>query len=212
MIKFDKISLSFDGKEIFSGLDLEIGAGEKVVLSGRSGIGKSSLFGLVLGFVVPDSGSVFFEGVRVDEKSVWDLRRKVSYIDQDVSAGYGKVSDWLSFVSDFKANQDLDFGSERIFGLMDLFGMKHDLLEKSVSELSGGERQRMAIIVSQLLNRKVYLLDEVTSALDKVLKPKVAAFFMENPDWTVISVSHDPVWTESGNVKVYDMEAMEWKR
>ncbi len=212
MIKFDKICLSFDGKKIFSGLDLEIASGEKVVLSGRSGIGKSSLFGLVLGFIVPDSGSVFFDGVRVDEKSVWDVRKKAAFVDQDVSAGYGRLGDWFSSVSGFKANSDADFSDDRIFELMDRLDLKKDLLGKNVSELSGGERQRSALIVSLILKRKVFLLDEVTSALDKELKKKVAAMFFEDADLTVACVSHDPVWSESPNARMFDMEALEWKR
>jgi ATP-binding cassette, subfamily B, bacterial len=70
MIKYDKIKLDFDGKVIFNDFSLEIAKGEKAVFLGRSGLGKLSLFGLVLGFIQPRSGKVFFGGKPVDEYAV----------------------------------------------------------------------------------------------------------------------------------------------
>jgi len=212
MIEFDNVSLSFNGKKVFSNLSFEVRQGDKVVVLGKSGLGKSSLFSLLLGFVQPDSGKVFFDGDCVDEKSVWDVRRKVSFIDQDVSVGVGRVSDWLAFVSGFRSNSSADFGEKKVEELMDFFDMGRDLLDKYVSELSGGERQRVAIVVSVLLGRKVFLLDEVTSALDKNLKEKVAEFVVREKDWTVIVVSHDDVWLDNPSVKIFDLEAGKWER
>jgi putative ABC transport system ATP-binding protein len=212
MIKYDKITLNFDGKTIFNDFSLGVAKGEKVVVLGKSGLGKSSLFALVLGFIRPQSGRVLYGGIPVDEHTVWGVRRKVSFVDQGVSIGDYKVSDWFAFVSGIQANQSLDFREDTIHELMDLFELSRDLLNKDISELSGGERQRVAIMVSVLLGRHVFLLDEITSALDKNLKKKAADFFIGRKDWTVVSISHDPVWLESPYVKVFDMERRVWKR
>ena len=212
MIEFDNVVLNFNGKMVFSNLSFEVGQGDKVVVLGKSGLGKSSFFSLILGFVQPDGGKVLFDGVCVDEESVWDVRRKVSFIDQDVSVGVGRVSDWIAFVSGFRSNSSADFGEKKVEELMDFFEMGHDLLDKDVSELSGGERQRVAIVVSVLLGRKVFLLDEVTSALDKNLKEKVAELVVREKDWTVIVVSHDDVWLNNPSVKIFDLEVGKWGR
>jgi putative ABC transport system ATP-binding protein len=212
MIKYEKIKLDFDGKTIFNDFSCEIAKGEKVVLLGRSGLGKSSLFGLLLGFVEPQRGKVLFDEAPVDEHTIWRVREKVAFVDQDVSLGDYKVSDWFSFVAGIKSNHSLNFSEERIGELMDLFELSRDLLSKDISGLSGGERQRVAIIVSVLLERNVFLLDEVTSALDKNLKKKTADFFIERKDWTVLSISHDAVWLDNPNVKVFDLEKKAWKQ
>jgi putative ABC transport system ATP-binding protein len=212
MIEYRNIYLKFDEKQIFSDLTLKINRGDKVAILGRSGAGKSSLFALVLGFIHPDSGEVFFEGKVVDENSVWKVRRKTAYVDQDVSFTEGNILDWFGFASKLRSNASLNLKTERIYGLMDHFELERDLLKKNVTELSGGERQRFAIILAVLLDRKVFLLDEITSALDKELKKKTAAFFLKEKEWTVVSISHDPVWTASSDIKIFDLEKREWKR
>jgi len=212
MIKYDNITLNFGQKPIFSDFSLEISKGEKVVLLGKSGLGKSSLFALILGFIRPQNGRVLFNGALVNEHYIWDVRQKISFVDQDVSIGDYKVSDWLTFVAEIKTNQSLDFSEDKIHELMDFFELNRDLLNKDISELSGGERQRVAIIVSVLLGRDVFLLDEVTSALDKNLKKKTADFFIGRKDWTVVSISHDPVWLNNPNVRIFDLEKKAWKQ
>lgn len=209
MIKFDNIHLSFNGKSVIRDLSLKIENGEKVVVSGKSGSGKSSLLAMVLGFIQPDSGQVLFDGIPVDEKTAWDVRKRIACIDQDVSLGAGTVQELLVFASDLKANAHLGFTSDE---LMELLELDSDLLQKNIKELSGGERQRMAVVIAVLLNRDVFFLDEVTASLDKHLKRKVADYFLGRGDWTCVIVSHDPVWLNNSVVRVFDFEEKRWKQ
>ncbi len=209
LIEFKNIYLSFSKKNVIQNLSLIINKGDKVVVSGKSGSGKSSLLSLVLGFIQPDSGQIVFDGTLVNEKTVWDLRKQVSYINQDVSLGDGIVKELLDFISTLKKDNYSDI---TVAELMEIFDLDNDLIQKNVKELSGGERQRLAIVIAIMLNRFVFFLDEVTSSLDKHLKNKVADFFLSKPDWTCVIVSHDPVWLENPIVKVFDFEEGKWKQ
>jgi len=207
VIEFAGVNLSFSGKKVMDDLSLVINSGDKVVISGKSGCGKSSLLSLVLGFVKPDSGKVLFGGVVVDGKTVWGVRREIALIDQDVSLGTGSVENLFEFVSELKVNAHLDFSPHKLMEFFHLQGILH----KNLKDLSGGERQRLAIVVSVLLKRKIFFLDEVTSSLDANLKKKVADYFLKRDDWTCVIVSHDPVWLESSSVRVFDFEEKMWK-
>lgn len=209
IIEFTNIHLSFNDKSVIQDLSMTINKGDKVVISGKSGSGKSSLLSLVLGFIQPDRGEVLFNGVPVDEGTVWDIRRRIAFIDQDVSLGAGSVKDLLAFTSALKANSHIDHAA--LVSLMGSLHLDDDLLLKNIKDLSGGERQRMAVVIAALLGREVFFLDEVTASLDKHMKKKVADLFLDRRDWTCVIVSHDPVWLDYPTVRVFDFEEKKWK-
>ena len=211
MIQFKNINLSFNGKKIINNLSFEINQGEKVVFSGKSGSGKSSVFNLLLGFAEPDSGEIFFKKELVDEKSVWNVRKDVAYIDQDVSLGDGKVADLFTFVSGLKTNSLLDFNEKKINELLTYFELGRDVPDKDTGDLSGGERQRLSIVIAILLKREIFFLDEVTSSLDGHLKQKVVDYFLAEENWTCLVNSHDAIWLDSPGVKIFNLEEGKWK-
>jgi len=212
MIELKNIDIKYDGKNLFNGFNFSIEKGDKVALLGKSGIGKSTIFNLILGFVRPDRGEVVVDGIPVNEESVWDIRRRIAYVDQDVSIGDGTADDFLHSAFQLKANANGEFPSDKLGGILEYFEMDETLLRKDIGDLSGGERQRMAIILAILLERELFLLDEITSALDKNLKKKTAEFFAEKENWTVMVISHDPVWVTDPQVKVFDLEKEQWKQ
>ena len=81
---------------------------------------------------------------------------------QDTDLGEGKVKNLLNDIFFYRANRDkLDSEKRRVFMLE--LGLEDDILDKNFQEFSGGEKQRIGILIALLLNRDIYLLDEVTS-------------------------------------------------
>jgi len=210
VIKFENIHINYGGVKVIENLSLEIGRGEKVVIFGKSGSGKSSLFSLLLGFTTPEKGKVFFDGKPVDEKNVWNVRENIAYIDQSVSLGSGKIKESLASVFALKANAGLGFSEKRLNDLTNFFDLPPDVNDKNIEDLSGGEKQRLAIIIAILLKRNVFLLDEITSALDEALKKKVADYFANNNEYTCLINSHDPVWLENPTIKIFNLDEKKW--
>jgi ABC-type bacteriocin/lantibiotic exporter with double-glycine peptidase domain len=190
-IEISDLTVAFDGREVVAGLDLSVAGGEKTVITGDSGCGKSSVLRAILGFVMPAGGSIRIGGELLDEHSVWALRTRLAYVAQEPELGAGSARDALTRAFEYHANAALRDNVKRIPELAERFGLDSELLDKDSSALSGGEKQRIALIAAILLDREIYLLDEATSALDKSNRRAVAAYFRGLPDVTLLAVSHD---------------------
>ena len=211
MIRYQDISVKFNGKYLFKNLNFTIEKGDKVLVYGRSGLGKSVLFKLLLGFIPPSEGTIYYQGMPIDAKRIWEVRQQIAYISQEVDVGSEKIEELLQNVVALKANTHIQFDLNRVKELLQFFQLPADTMEKRATQLSGGERQRVAIIIALLLQRQVFLLDEATAALDDELKEKVIDFFMANPEWTVLVISHDKHWMQDRRMKIYDLEVKGWR-
>ncbi|HRZ96274.1 MAG TPA: ATP-binding cassette domain-containing protein [Paludibacter sp.] len=185
----------------------DVSLGDKINISGRSGIGKTTLFKLLLGFDSPDEGKIYFQDSELNDSAVWDVRKKVAYVSQDLNIGHGKVISLFNETLNYKANLHQKTKAEKeIRNKLIFFELPENILDKNIEELSGGEKQRIAIINSLLLNRNIFFLDEVTSALDIINKKKVLDYFLGEPDFTVLYISHDDYLPENANVQILKLD------
>ena len=199
------LSLSYNSRVIYSDFNLEIKPGEKLLIKGDSGVGKTTLLRLILGFEQPDHGTITLMGQTISPDTIWECRKRCAYVSQDTHIGNLTVEEFFEQVFHYKANKTLHVVRGEIVEQMTLFGLKPETYEAHIKNLSGGERQRIAITAAVLLKRPIYLLDEITSALDDKLKKTVASFFMKQTDKTLIIVSHDNIWEEYKNVKLLNL-------
>lgn len=194
IIRFENVSLTYGEKEIMKNFSLQVDEGEKILITGKSGKGKSTLLRLLLGFSKQDTGNIYCREKSIEHLDFYETRQMFAYVNQDVTLRQGKVTEVLGEIAKFSGNH---FGGELNKDLCEWLEFENELLQKDTTQLSGGERQRLGIIIAIMLQRPVFLLDEVTSALDEGLKRKVVRFFEES-NKTVIAISHDAEWSKNG--------------
>ncbi|KRB77147.1 cobalt ABC transporter ATP-binding protein [Nocardioides sp. Root190] len=182
MIELRGITFAYDGAPtpVLDGVDLTIEAGELVVLAGPTGVGKSTLLGVVAGLVPGFTGGVLTGEVLLDGASVIELPARerahvIGFVGQNPAA-------W--FVTD-TVEEELAFGMEqlglpaatmrrRVEETLDLLGIA-DLRHRDLRTLSGGQQQRVAIGAVLTTHPRLLVLDEPTSALDPTAAEDVLA-------------------------------------
>lgn len=168
MLTISELDFAFDNQTIFQNLNLSVGPGEFVYLIGQSGIGKSTLFQLILMNLLPDGGYVAFEEFSSDNikpKKLPFLRRKIGVVFQDFKLLDDRtVYDNLLFVMRVTKNGNRNY-KKKILEVLTEVGLSHKA-KKFPSELSGGEKQRVAIARAIINEPKLLLADEPTGNLD----------------------------------------------
>ena len=197
MLKLVNINLDFNGRRIFDNFSLEVAKGCKMALKGASGSGKTTIFNLIMHFIFPESGEIYFNGEKSTKENISDIRKKISWLPQNTSIfGRGTVEDVILYPFDFKVNSKIMPTREMIINNFERVGLTDEILSSSINEISGGEKQRIGLIISKLLKRPLMLLDEPTSALDADSKDLVIDYLFQDPEQTIISTSHDEVFLE----------------
>ncbi|MHB8102699.1 MAG: ABC transporter ATP-binding protein [Methanosarcina sp.] len=203
IIKYENIGKFFGSKKVISDFSIRILRGGKILLRGKSGTGKSTLFKMLLGFEKPSEGLLYYRGKPVNSQVAWEIRKEVSYVSQDTDLGQGSVKDLLDEIFTYLPNREKR-SPEKLNTLMKEFELEKDTLGKNFENLSGGEKQRIGILIALMLGRDIFLLDEATSALDSELKKRVVDHFLKHEDWTLFVISHDKEW-ERDEVEIVEI-------
>ncbi len=190
-IRIDRLTLAFKDRVLLKDFSLALEAGEHCTITGPSGSGKSTLLKCLLGLARPASGRIEVFGAELNQASVWSLRRKMAWVDQEPDLGDGTAGDALRRPFQFRANRSLTPASARLRDLLRRFCLDPEIVDQPVATLSGGEKQRIALVSAILLQRPVLLLDEASSALDPDSRSAVAHYCASTPA-TILSVAHDP--------------------
>lgn len=193
MIYIENLSLHFNNKTIFQNFDLHINPGEKILLNSSSGGGKTSLLKTLMGFLKYDEGIIKIDNFILNKDNIDKIRNSIIYLDQESSFYDDTVFNLLKTIFSYKNNIDLKDYLDSFYNYCNEFRLEKSIIDKKSSLLSGGERQRFAFIICLMLNKKIWLLDEITASLDKELKNLVQKYILET-DSTVIVVSHDNHW------------------
>ena len=197
-IKASDIHKSFGQLKVLKGIDLEVGKGEIVSITGASGAGKSTLLQILGTLSTPDSGSLEIDGTRVDRMSrdeAADFRcRKIGFVFQAHHLLPEFTAEENVMIPAMIAGVPQKKARERAAELISLLGLEERRNHKP-SELSGGEQQRIATARALINSPAVLFADEPTGNLDSVTKQEIHKLFFELRDklcQTIVIVTHDP--------------------
>jgi len=197
ILKLDRICFSYGDEKLFDDFSLVVRPGETIAFKGESGLGKSTLLKLMMGFEEPDKGTVYFRDAQLNNNTVKELRKKIAWLPQNLNIGRGNTENVIKFPFSFKVNMSKKPATDVLHQLLRELGLGSEILEKEFSRLSAGQRQRIGILICHLLERPLVILDEPTSALDDLSAKKAFKLLKKDPSRTLISVSHDPNWLDN---------------
>jgi len=200
------VNFSYGSETIFNDFSFAVERGERVVLKGESGGGKTTLMRLLLGFETPDSGTLEFHGSTLEGSNLKEFRRQCAWLPQDLNIGTGTVDEVIRFPFGFRDSGNQMPAEKQIIDILSDLGLDSDILRKDFADLSTGQRQRTGIALCILLDKPVLLLDEPTSALDEASKEKAADHIFSDPDRTILSTSHDPFWIDKCD-RIIDLDS-----
>jgi ABC-type Fe3+/spermidine/putrescine transport system ATPase subunit len=171
MLALHEISLAYEGRPLLDRVSLQLGDGEILALLGTSGSGKTSLLRIIAGLEKPDSGTVSWDGVQVDQ--VPTEKRNFGLVFQDYALfPHLSVADNIGFGLQMQG-MELSERKAQIRSILDLIGLP-GWERKRVDVLSGGEQQRVALGRALAVRPRLLLLDEPLNALDKVMRVELA--------------------------------------
>ena len=195
-IIFDNVSFSYDQKVVFEKVCIQIKDGEKVLLSGKSGIGKSTLVSLIKRFYSCQGGTIKIGGININDYRLVDLRRNIMYITQDDYFYPVSIRENFLRINPSLSDPDIVEALKKAQLFDDIFSPgKSGLettLEKNGITLSGGQRRRMSLALLFASHAPIVILDEPFSGLDEPTRIKlwkITKDYLSNK--TVIVIDHN---------------------
>ena len=200
-IELKNIHFGFDDttKAIINNLSLTINRGECLGIKGASGVGKTTLFNLILGLYRPTSGDIYIDGERLTDSNIRKWQNSIGYVSQSVYIVDGTLVDNIAFGCD--ANS-IDYSL--IDKVIELSNLKefvaslpqgiHTHIGEQGSKISGGQRQRIGIARALYKSADILLFDEATSSLDDQTEENINSAIKElseqNKSLTIVIIAH----------------------
>ena len=194
-IRFKQVSFSYpSGQDVLKGFDLDVPAGQKVGLVGRSGAGKTTIFALLQRLYDPDTGEVLIDGQDIARVTQESLRGSIAVVQQDISLFHRSLLENLRYGRPEASDEEVFRAVEaaRCTEFINSLPQGFDtLVGERGMKLSGGQRQRLAIARAFLMDAPIVLLDEATSSLDteseQSIQEALSRLFKGR---TVIAIAH----------------------
>lgn len=194
-VSFNDVSFSYpNGERVLHKFSLQIPAGQKVGLVGKSGAGKTTIFALLQRFYDPTSGQVLIDQQNVAHVTQESLRQSLALVQQDISLLHRSVLENLRYGKPEASDEEIYRAAEAarctefISSLPEGFDT---IVGERGLKLSGGQRQRLAIARAFLRDSPIIMLDEATSALDSESEQSIQEGLIRLMSGrTVVAIAH----------------------
>ncbi len=196
VLDVDVARMELRGRLVLEGVRFGVRAGERVVLLGVNGCGKTTLLKLLDGLAFPTAGAIRYGGRKLDARALAEpafrraFRGEVGLLFQSVDAMLfnPSVADEIAFGPRQLGVPEPEVAA-RVARWAAAFGVDA-LLDRPPFELSGGEKKRVALAALLAVGPRVLLLDEPTAGLDPATAGRLVDFLAGLPDLTVIAATH----------------------
>jgi lipopolysaccharide export system ATP-binding protein len=167
VLQLEKLTLKFGKRIILDNLNLQLNSGQILGLLGPNGVGKSTIFNIIIGFLKPDFGSIIINNNKVNNYPIHQrtIKFKIGFVPQ-----YGGFFHDLTVYENLKAIAEItisnkSYREEKINSLISKFEFD-PILDIKGNFLSGGQKKKLVIALALIADPKILLLDEPFAALD----------------------------------------------
>jgi ATP-binding cassette subfamily B protein len=195
-LRFDNVNCIYPGKErsIINNVSFELRPGEKMLILGATGSGKTTIANLVLGLVKPDSGTISFSGIDLEEVNIRSLRNIVAYVPQEPSLFSGSIKENILMGNENASESEYQIAlkAAQLEDEMAHFplGDASPVGQRGLS-VSGGQKQRITIARALIKRPQLLILDDITASLDAENEEKLwQAINSDYPNTGAIVISH----------------------
>jgi ATP-binding cassette subfamily B protein len=173
-VQFDNITFAYNERnDILKNLSLQIPAGATIGIVGATGSGKSTLVKLLLRFYEVQGGRILIDDIDIRDLNLFDLRRCIGWVSQDVFLFHGTVAENIAYGSFDASHEEIIHAAKLAEAhefILQLPQGYDTIVGERGQKLSGGQRQRIAIARAILKDPPILILDEATSAVDNETK------------------------------------------
>lgn len=183
-IFFEDVSFGYKSNKVFiNKITYRFSEGDRVLLLGGNGSGKTTFIKLLVGLYEPVEGNIFINGENMRKLNKEDIRKKVGIVSQDIFLFKGSVLDNILFGVDGKNRKDVENLLEK-FELKDYINHLPNGLDTEIAQngtgISGGQTQIIAFIRAIIKEKDILILDEATSNLDQDTCKRIISILSEN--------------------------------
>ena len=209
-IRFQKVSFGYkDGELLLQDVDIQAAPRDKIILTGRTGAGKTTMFKLLLGIVSPVSGTVTLNGIEAEQIPDSEKRKLIGYVEQGFHGVRGTVAEQISL-------NDETISRSRVERVLRYVGLWEavESLEKGMDTpfengkyFSQGQKQLLSIARALVADPPILMLDEITANLDVVTEQNIRNVLEKaGKERTILSISHRRTVADMGE-RIFVVEA-----